>query len=137
MRDPMKITMSLAKRTVIAICCVVVLTACNESRSPDPTVLPSPTATRTPLPSFTPTVTLTPTPILLVEIAPDATPSDAVALEIQHALRLLHVTENDVCWEAARRLGRIGPAAVPALIPVLEEAENEEVRGAAATRSAK
>ncbi|HOU12754.1 MAG TPA: HEAT repeat domain-containing protein [Anaerolineae bacterium] len=77
-------------------------------------------------------VTLTPTPILAVEIAPDATPYDAVALEIQHALRLLHVTENGVCWEAARRLGRIGPEAIPALIPILKEEENEEVRGAAA-----
>ena len=51
---------------------------------------------------------------------------------MQQALRLLYVTENETCWKAARTLGRIGPAAIPALIPVLKEAENEEVRGAAA-----
>jgi WD40 repeat protein len=131
MSDP-KITMPLVNRVVIAICCVIVLSACGSWRGAEP--MPSPTATRTPSPSLTPTATATPTPTLTlsVVITPEATLSDAVVLEIQQALRLLYVTENEVCWEAARRLGRIGPAAIPALIPILKEAENEEVRGAAA-----
>ncbi|HOU14121.1 MAG TPA: HEAT repeat domain-containing protein [Anaerolineae bacterium] len=132
MHDPMKITMLLVKRIVIAICCVIVLSACGSWRGAEP--LPSPTATRTPSPSSTPTVTatLTPTPILSVEATPEATSSDPVEREMQQALRLLYVTENETCWKAARTLGRIGPAAIPELIPILKEAENEEVRGAAA-----
>ncbi len=132
MCDPLKITMLLVKRIVIAICCVIVLSACGIGRGAEP--MPSPTATRTPSPSHTPTVTatLTPTPILAVEATPEATPADAVTREIQDALRLLYITENETCWKAARTLGRIGPAAIPALIPILKEAENEEVRGAAA-----
>ena len=132
MHNPMKITMPLVKRIVIAICCVIVLSACGSWRGAEP--LPSPTATRTPSPSSTPTVTatLTPTSILSVETTPEATLADPVELEMQQALRLLYVTENETCWKAARTLGRIGPVAIPALIPILKEAENEEVRGAAA-----
>ena len=134
MRNSVKITVPLVKRIVIAIYCVVVLAACNALQGPAPTILPSPTATRTRLPSPTPTAISTPTPMptVFVEITSEATPTDAVAREIQDALRLLHITENETCWKAARTLGRIGPEAIPALIPILKEEENYEVRSAAA-----
>ncbi len=134
MRNIVKITTPPLQRVILTVCCVSLLTACGALGIPEPTVLPSPTATRTPLPSPTPTAISTPTPMptLFVEIAPEATPTDAVAREIQDALRLLHITENETCWKAARTLGRIGPAAIPALIPILKEGENDEVRSAAA-----
>jgi hypothetical protein len=62
--------------------------------------------------------------------APKSTP-DALTQQVQEAIHLLHITNGDTCWEAARKLGQIGPEAVPPLIQTLED-ENTNARRAAA-----